>query len=253
MTSSSNTHHPSSSLYLLHPSNSPGLILDSGLLTGDNFSKWQKAMTLALNTKNKLSFVDGNFPPPDPNSADYTQWNQTKDMVLTWLLNSISLSIANSLEFHTNPREVWLDLQSHFCHDNNVHIYHLKRELSSLHQNIHSIHEYYNQIKQIWDELSHLQQSNDLKELQQQPKDERVYQFLLGLNDSSSQLKTQILTMEPPSPYHKNFFYYFSGRAAASPPPSATIIGFASLRRPRPPSREAHPPLLGMWQIMPPA
>ncbi|KAF5459477.1 hypothetical protein F2P56_023418, partial [Juglans regia] len=199
----------SPSPYLLHPSDSPSLILVSGLLTGDNFPKWQKAMTRALNAKNKLVFVDGTLPPPDPTSTDYKQWNQTKDMVLTWLLNSISPSLANSLEFHTDPREVWLDLQSRFCHGNNARIYHLKRELSSLQQHTQSIHDYYNQIRQIWDELSHLQKTNDLKELQQQSEDERVYQFLLGLNDSFSQLRTQILAMETLPPITKIFSILF--------------------------------------------
>jgi hypothetical protein len=177
-----------SSPYTLHPSDSPSLVLVSGLLTGDNFPKWQKAMTRALNAKNKLSFVYGSLPTPNPNSPEYKQWNQTKDMVLTWILNSISPSLANSLEYHTNPREVWIDLQSRFNHGNNACLYHLKRELSSLHQNTTSIHEYYNHIKQIWDELSHLQNNTDLKDLQKQADNECVFQFLLGLNDSFAQL-----------------------------------------------------------------
>ncbi|GMY21722.1 hypothetical protein FCV25MIE_16963 [Fagus crenata] len=198
-----------SSPYTLHPSDSPSLILVSGLLTGDNFPKWQKAMTRALNAKNKLSFVNGSLPTPDPTSPEYKQWNQTKDMVLTWILNSISPSLANSLEYHANPREVWINLQSRFNHENNARLYHLKRELSSLQQNTTSIHEYYNQVKQTWDELSHLQNHTDLKDLQQQADDERVFQFLLGLNDSFAQLRTQILAMEPLPPITKVFSILF--------------------------------------------
>lgn len=140
----------SASPYVLHPSDFPSLILVFGLLTGDNFPKWQKSMTHVLNAKNKLSFVDDTLSPPNKNSAEYTQWNQTKNMFLTWLLNSISPSIANSLEFHTDPREVWLDLQSSFCHGNNARIYHLKRELSSLHQNTHSIHDTTTRLNNSW-------------------------------------------------------------------------------------------------------
>ncbi|XP_042967436.1 uncharacterized protein LOC122300654 [Carya illinoinensis] len=169
----------------------------SNLPLGDNFPKWEKAMTRALHAKNKLSFVDGSLPTPDPSSPEYNQWNQTKDMVLTWILNSISPSLANSLEYHTNPRDVWVDLQSRFSHGNNARLYHLKRALSSLHQNTNSIHDYYNQIKQIWDELSHLQDTTNLKDMQKQADDERVFQFLLGLNDSFAQLRTQILAMDP--------------------------------------------------------
>uniref|UniRef100_A0A2N9HAP9 CCHC-type domain-containing protein n=1 Tax=Fagus sylvatica TaxID=28930 RepID=A0A2N9HAP9_FAGSY len=171
-----------SSPYTLHPSDSPSLILVSGLLTGDNFPKWQKAMTRALNAKNKLSFVDGSLPTPDPTSPEYKQWNQTKDMVLTWILNSISPSLANSLEYHTNPREVWIDLQSRFSHGNNA------RPLSP---------------------ETHLQNHTDLKDFQQQADDERVFQFLLGLNDSFAQLRTQILAMEPLPPITKVFSILF--------------------------------------------
>ncbi|XP_042954531.1 uncharacterized protein LOC122290930 [Carya illinoinensis] len=166
-------------------------------------------MTRALNAKNKLVSVDDTLLPPETSSPNYRQWNQTKDMVLTWLLNSISPSIANSLEFHTDPRAVWLDLQSRFCQGNNARIYHLKRELSSLQQHNHSVHDYYNQIKQIWDKLSHLQPTNDLKQLQQQAEDERVYQFLLGLNESFFQLRTQILAMETLPPITKIFSILF--------------------------------------------
>lgn len=209
MASSSSSSSAILSPYLLHPSDSPSLILVSSLLTGDNFPKWQKAITRALNAKNKLSFVDGALPTPDSNSPEYKQWNQTKDMVLTWILNSISPSLANSLEYHTNPREVWVDLQSRFSHGNNARLYHLKRALSSLQQNTNSIHEYYNHIKQIWDELSHLQNNTDLKDMQKQADDERVFQFLLGLNDSFAQLRTQILAMEPLPPITKVFSILF--------------------------------------------
>ncbi|XP_035539611.1 uncharacterized protein LOC118343995 [Juglans regia] len=161
-------------------------------------------MTRALNAKNKLVFVNGTLPPPEPTSTDYKQWNQTKDMVLTWLLNSISPSLANSLEFHTDPREVWLDLQSRFCHGNNARIYHLKRELSSLQQHTQSIHNYYNQIRQIWDELSHLQKTNDLKELQQQSEDEREeQQHLLHVRPTMTSEATHVFAAHSGGPPKK--------------------------------------------------
>ncbi|KAA8525454.1 hypothetical protein F0562_007309, partial [Nyssa sinensis] len=195
--------------YLLHPSDSPSLTLVNGLLTGDNYPQWQRAMTRALNAKNKLGFVDGTLQRPDPTKPEYTQWNQTKDMVLTWILNSISPSLATSLEYHTDLRDVWVDLFSRFFHGNNVRIYQLKRTLSSLQQTTNSVHDYYNRMKQIWDELGHLQQSIDLKALQQQADDEKVFQFLLGLNDSFASLRTQILAMDPLPPIGKVFSILF--------------------------------------------
>ncbi|KAA8548017.1 hypothetical protein F0562_004446 [Nyssa sinensis] len=234
------TTPPIPSSYLLHPSDSPSLILVHGILTGDNYPKWQKSITRALNAKNKLGFIDGTLLPPDPTKPEYTQWNQTKDMVLTWILNSISPSLANSLEYHTDPRAVWLDLSSRFCHGNNARIYHLKRALSSLHQTTNSVHDYFNQIKQLWDELSHLQPATDPKDMQRQADDERVFQFLLGLNDSFAPLRTQILAMDPLPSIGKVFSILFQEeqqRLLNLQPPSSETMAMATrtATRPRPP------------------
>ena len=39
------------SFYFLHHSDSPGLILVSQPLTGDNYSSWSRAITIALSVK----------------------------------------------------------------------------------------------------------------------------------------------------------------------------------------------------------
>ncbi|EEF42625.1 conserved hypothetical protein [Ricinus communis] len=47
-----------------HHSDHPGMILVSKTLNGDNYPGSKRAMTLALNSKNKLGFVDGFCEPP---------------------------------------------------------------------------------------------------------------------------------------------------------------------------------------------
>ena len=51
---------PLSSFYL-HHSVSPGMILVSQPLTGDNYPLWSRSMSIALSVKNKLGFVDGSI------------------------------------------------------------------------------------------------------------------------------------------------------------------------------------------------
>lgn len=58
-----------SSLYYLHQSNSPSLILVSQPLIGDNYASWSKSMVIALSVKNKLGFVDGSIPKPEGNDS----------------------------------------------------------------------------------------------------------------------------------------------------------------------------------------
>ncbi|KAL6196985.1 hypothetical protein ACLB2K_032598 [Fragaria x ananassa] len=80
---SSETISEVSSPYFIHHSDHLGLVLVSKPLNGDNFSGWKKAMIRALNSKNKLGFVNGSIKAPseeaDPNG--YVIWSRCNDMV----------------------------------------------------------------------------------------------------------------------------------------------------------------------------
>lgn len=76
-------------------------------------------MKIALNAKNKLSFVDGSLLKPTTSSTDIRLCERYNDMVLSWMLNSIDKSIVDSLINVDSPRAIWLDLQDHFSQSNN--------------------------------------------------------------------------------------------------------------------------------------
>ena len=69
--------------YLLHPSDHPGLLLISTPFNGNGFGSWKRAMTIALSTKGKLYFVDGNFARPQTTSSELKKWTRCKDMVMS--------------------------------------------------------------------------------------------------------------------------------------------------------------------------
>ena len=75
----------------LHPNDHPGLILISKKLTGsDNYSTWKRSMMIALNAKNKLKLVTGEYQEPATTSPLGALWERTNDMVISWILNTIS-------------------------------------------------------------------------------------------------------------------------------------------------------------------
>jgi hypothetical protein len=53
-----------SSPYHLHHGNSPGTVLVSQLLDGDNYHTWSRSMVMALTAKNKLSFLNDSLSKP---------------------------------------------------------------------------------------------------------------------------------------------------------------------------------------------
>ena len=69
--------------YFTHYLDHPSLVLISKPLNGDNYSAWRRAMTLALNAKNKFGFVDGTIKAPskETHPNDYETWSHCNDMV----------------------------------------------------------------------------------------------------------------------------------------------------------------------------
>ncbi|MCI82859.1 hypothetical protein A2U01_0104133, partial [Trifolium medium] len=57
-------------------------------------------MTRALGGKMKLEFVDGTIDPViDSFDPSYRAWNRCNMLILSWILNSVSDSIAQSIVF----------------------------------------------------------------------------------------------------------------------------------------------------------
>ncbi|KAB5544982.1 hypothetical protein DKX38_013094 [Salix brachista] len=100
------------------------------------------------------------------------------------------------------PSEIWLDLQERFSQGNFSHHYQVQRSIVELQQNQDSIFTYYTKIKTLWDELkmsSPLIQCTcgGMKQLTNNEEKLRLSQFLMGLDDSYSAIRGQIMLMQP--------------------------------------------------------
>ena len=181
--------------YFTHHSNHPGLVLISKPLNGDNYSAWRIAMTLALNAKNKLGFVNGTIkvPTEETHPDDYATWSRCNDMVHSWIVNTLNPEISDSVIYYTTAHEVWEDLHERFSQSNAPRIFEIQREIAYHRQEQLSISIYYTKLKSLWDEVASY---NDASSSAQQDQ-QRLMQFLMGLNESYSAIRGQILLMNP--------------------------------------------------------
>ena len=184
-----------SSPYSSHHSDHPGLVLISKPLNGNNYSTWKRAMSLALNSKNKLGFVDGSIDPPSQinNPEDYAIWSRCNDMVHSWIINTLNPEISDSVIYYTTAYEVWEDLRERFSQSNAPRIFELQRDIAYFRQEQLSVSAYYTRLKSFWDELSSYSDEAHGAQHDQQ----KLMQFLMGLNDSYSGIRGQILLMSP--------------------------------------------------------
>ena len=194
---------PLSSFYL-HHSDSPGMILVSQLLTGDNYPSWSRSMSIALYMKNKLGFVDGSiFKPMSTDQILMNSWIRNNNVVISWILNSVSKEISASVMFSESTTEVCVDLRERFQQSTTSN-FQLRRDLINLSQDQNSVATYFTKLKTIWEELNNFRPNcscgqctcGGVKEMNSFLHSECVMTFLMGLNESFSQTRGQVLLMD---------------------------------------------------------
>lgn len=142
-----------------------------------------------------MCIVNGTYEKPEENSSLKAQWDRVNDMIISWIMNTISEEISNGMDFVTSAKEVWEELHDQFSGVNGHRVYQVLKDLHALEQGDKSVEIYYHKLKNLWDEYAALELVNvckcgctcgnhKLQEEREQRK--KLLQFLTGLNDSYS-------------------------------------------------------------------
>ncbi|XP_030974852.1 uncharacterized protein LOC115994750 [Quercus lobata] len=166
----------SSSPYFWSNSDNPGVLLVVQYLTEDNYSIWSRAILIALDVKSKIGFIDGSLLKLQ--SVDHPLYT-------AWIF-------SQSVVYFKTAREVWLDLQHRFSQGNGPHIFELRQEICSLAQEDLSISSYYTKFKSLWQELLDYRNCSCGHQAE-----DCVMSFLMGLNETYTIVRGQILLMDP--------------------------------------------------------
>ncbi|KAI3729444.1 hypothetical protein L6452_18102 [Arctium lappa] len=191
--------------YFLHYSDSPGMILVSQPLEGDNYSTWSRSMMISLFVKNKTRFIDGYLAKPVSDLVLQNAWIRCNNMVISWLMNSVSKPIASSIMYLDTTYKIWMTLKNRFQDSNGPRIFQIRRDLMNLSQNQDPVNIYFTKLQSLWEELAFFHPHCNCGKcdcggngkIEKHYEDEHVLNFLMGLNESYYQIRSQILLMEP--------------------------------------------------------
>ncbi|XP_075665179.1 uncharacterized protein LOC142634810 [Castanea sativa] len=197
-------------LFLHHAENPSTVLVTQPLTGGENYSAWARAMMKALLTKNKLGFIDGTLTlslPLVSSPSNVQAWIRCDNMVGTWLTNSVSPKLQSSIIYEDTALEILNDLRNRFAQTNGPRVFNLQKEISKLHQGEVTITDFFTQLKALWDQLQNLSPfpsctcgkcvCNINKQLNDVQARELVMKFLMGVNETFSQVRTQVLLMDP--------------------------------------------------------
>ncbi|XP_042028691.1 uncharacterized protein LOC121775724 [Salvia splendens] len=199
---SDNTTSP----YFLHPSDNPGVALVPQLLIGSNYSTWGCSFITALLAKNKLVFVDESILRPNGDDLLYQAWIRCNSIVVAWLRNSVSAQIS-SIMFLDNAYEIWSDLKERFSLGDSARLYQLRQQLMTLNQGNLDVSTYFTNLRTVWDEFKNSQSlswcncnrctCNSAARWHQHQENDYIVQFLISLNPTFSQIRSNILAISP--------------------------------------------------------
>lgn len=159
-------------------------------------------MLIAICAKNKQAFINGKCPRPAATSNELPIWERCNAIVLSWIMNSFSKEIFSGFVYSTNATVVWNDLKERFDKINGSRIFSLHREIESLLQGTNSVSVCYSKLRQLWDEFASLVilptcQCEYARRYVEYDQQHHLLQFLMGLNDSYTSIRNQILKMSP--------------------------------------------------------
>ncbi|XP_023745444.1 uncharacterized protein LOC111893609 [Lactuca sativa] len=161
-------------------------------------------MTNFLYAKNKMGFMNQAIEKPEESTAEYLIWMRCDAMIKGWLTTTMEKRIRSSVKCASTSIEIWADLKEHFGKESAPRAYELKRTLTITHQDRVSVSTYYTKMRSVCDEIQSVCPlpsctcgkctCNIGKKLTESKEKERLYEFLLGLDDVFSTVRTQILT-----------------------------------------------------------
>ncbi|XP_057965307.1 uncharacterized protein LOC131155874 [Malania oleifera] len=134
-------------------------------------------------------------------------WVRAYNMVGTLIINFVSPKLQGSSIYRDTALEIWTDLRDTFSQGNGIKIFNIQKQIVEIHHGKQSLTDYFTQLKILWDQLQNLNPflqctcgqcvcgiNQKLQDLQAK---ESTMKFLMGVNDVFSQVRTQILLMDP--------------------------------------------------------
>jgi len=190
--------------FYLHPSENAGSSLLPGVFDGTGYRSWRRAVLRALSVKSKTGFINGKVVKPNPDDPSFQQWERCDDMVTSWILNSLSPDLRDSLQYVNNAQELWAELEERYDQTNGCKLYQLQKEINDLVQGTLDVTGYYTKMKKLWEEMSTVDVSSQCScvctcggkiRLVKAEQDRRLIQFLMGLNEIYTVIRGNILMM----------------------------------------------------------
>ena len=196
--------------YDLTSNDNPGNVISHPLLQGDNYEEWAINLETALSSRKKFGFVDGSLSQLAEDSSDYEDWKTINALLVSWIKMTIDPKLRSNISHKPLARDLWEHIRRRFRVTNGPRVQHLRKELANCRQTGLSIEAYYGKLTKIWDSLACYRPMLSCvcngcicklgATLEAQREEDKVHDFLMGLDESVFGTVCSSLLMQEPIP-----------------------------------------------------
>lgn len=184
--------------YDLSHGDNPGTVISRPALRGPNYDEWSASIRLALRARKKFGFADGSIPKPSEDSDDYEDWCANNALVVSWIKLTIDESLCSTLSHSDEASSLWTQIQKRFAMKNGQRVQRLKTELANCRQQGTPIETYFGKLTKLWTSLADYQQAKTMEDIAREREEDKLHQFLMGIDDSLyGAVKSSLLSRTP--------------------------------------------------------
>lgn len=199
ITSSQGTH------VSIHNSGTDGSLLPitGHKLNGHNYLQWSQSVLMFVCGKGKDDYLTGVTTAPKKEDSSFKTWKTENNMVMSWLINSMTNEIGETFLLFGTAKEIWdAAREIYSSNENTSELFEIESNLHDLRQGDLSLTQYFNTLSRYWQQLDMFEEYDwkcpeDATKYREIVEKKRVYKFLIGLNKHLDEVRGRILGTKP--------------------------------------------------------
>ena len=132
----------------------PNIPITGHKLNGKNFLQWSQSVLIFLRGKGKDEHLTGNIAKPAKDSAGFRKWLIDNNLVMSWLLNSMTNDISENFLLYETAQEIWDAAKETFLtYDNTSEFFAVENVLHDLCQGEETVTQYFTKLTRLWQQV----------------------------------------------------------------------------------------------------
>lgn len=120
-------------------------------LNGQNYLHWSQSVMMFVSGKGKEDYLFGAATPPEEKDPKYKLWKAESNMVMSWLINSMTNEIGENFLLYGTAKEIWdAAKETYFNFDNSSELFAVESILHDLRQGDLSVTQYFKTLIRNW-------------------------------------------------------------------------------------------------------